>query len=68
MSSFDKTTPRLGFIYGNRGFFPDPLVTEARMDLARLWKDVSHPASNDFAEALSNYLGWEVDQHSPLLD
>jgi L-fucose isomerase-like protein len=36
MSSFDKTTPCLGFIYGNRDFFPDPLVTEARMDLARL--------------------------------
>ena len=36
MSSFDKTTPCLGFIYGNRDFFPDQLVTEARADLARL--------------------------------
>jgi hypothetical protein len=22
----------MGFVYGNRAFFPDPLVTEARMD------------------------------------
>jgi len=36
MSSFDKTIPCLGFIYGNRDFFPDPLVTDARTDLARL--------------------------------
>ena len=36
MSSSDKTTPCLGFIYGNRDFFPDQLVTEARADLARV--------------------------------
>ena len=35
MSRFDKKPPCLGFIYGNRDFFPDPLVTEARADLAR---------------------------------
>jgi L-fucose isomerase-like protein len=35
MSTFDKTPPCLGFIYGNRDFFPDQLVTEARTDLAR---------------------------------
>ena len=40
MSRFDKTTPCLGFIYGNRDFFPDPLVTEARADLARLCERV----------------------------
>ena len=26
----------LGFIYGNRDFFPDQLVTEARADFAQL--------------------------------
>ena len=36
MSSSDKTTPCLGFIYGNRDFFPDQLVAEAREDVARL--------------------------------
>lgn len=29
-------SPVLGIIYGNRDFFPDQLVTEARADLARL--------------------------------
>jgi L-fucose isomerase-like protein len=36
MSTFNKTKPCLGFIYGNRDFFPDQLVTEAREDIARL--------------------------------
>ncbi len=36
MSHLDKTTPCLGFIYGNRDFFPDLLVTEARADLAHV--------------------------------
>jgi L-fucose isomerase-like protein len=36
MSRLDKATPCLGFIYGNRDFFPDQLVTEARADLARV--------------------------------
>ena len=40
MSSSDKTTPCLGFIYGNRDFFPDKLVSEAREDLARLCERV----------------------------
>jgi L-fucose isomerase-like protein len=29
-------TPTIGIIYGNRDFFPDPLVTEARRDLQQL--------------------------------
>src|SRR5258707_15870635 len=29
--------PVLGVIYGNRDFFPDQLVTEARQDLAQLF-------------------------------
>ena len=32
-----KTTPTLGVIYGNRDFFPDILVTEARTDIAKLF-------------------------------
>jgi len=35
MRSFKKTIHSLGFLYGNRDFFPDQLVTEARADLAR---------------------------------
>src|ERR1700761_1506257 len=30
-------TPTLGVIYGNRDFFPDQLVTEARADIAKLF-------------------------------
>ena len=30
--------PKLGVIYGNRDFFPDQLVTEARADIAALFK------------------------------
>lgn len=30
-------TPTLGVIYGNRDFFPDQLVTEARADLAKIF-------------------------------
>ena len=33
-----KTTPVLGVIYGNRDFFPDQLVTEARQDIAQVFK------------------------------
>ena len=29
--------PTLGVIYGNRDFFPDQLVTEARADLANVF-------------------------------
>jgi L-fucose isomerase-like protein len=36
MSPLDKTKPCLGFIYGNRDFFPDQLVTKARGDWARV--------------------------------
>src|SRR5882762_4907970 len=32
-----KTTPTLAVIYGNRDFFPDILVTEARADIAKLF-------------------------------
>jgi L-fucose isomerase-like protein len=32
------SSPTLGVIIGNRDFFPDPLVAEARKDIARLFK------------------------------
>ncbi len=32
------TSPTLGVIFGNRDFFPDPLVTEARQDILRVLK------------------------------
>jgi L-fucose isomerase-like protein len=32
-----NTAPVLGVIYGNRDFFPDQLVTEARRDIARVF-------------------------------
>jgi L-fucose isomerase-like protein len=37
MKSVTDKTPCLGVIYGNRDFFPDVLVTEARADIARLF-------------------------------
>ena len=37
MNSMIATTPTLGVIYGNRDFFPDILVTEARADIAKLF-------------------------------
>lgn len=37
MSPSISTTPTLGVIYGNRDFFPDHLVTEARADLAKVF-------------------------------
>src|SRR5512140_566493 len=33
----NQTAPTLGVIYGNRDFFPDVLVTEARSDIAKLF-------------------------------
>lgn len=37
-SNFEpSTSPVLGVIYGNRDFFPDQLVTEARVDIAALF-------------------------------
>ena len=36
MKSDADQAPCLGFIYGNRDFFPDKLVTEARADFAQL--------------------------------
>jgi L-fucose isomerase-like protein len=35
MKNAIKTSPVLGVIYGNRDFFPDQLVTEARRDIAQ---------------------------------
>lgn len=35
-----RKTPTLGVIYGNRDFFPDPLVTEARADVGRLFEEM----------------------------
>jgi L-fucose isomerase-like protein len=35
-----KPTPTLGVIFGNRDFFPDKLVTEARADLAKLFAEM----------------------------
>ena len=37
MNNFKLKTPTLGVIYGNRDFFPDQLVTEARADIAKLF-------------------------------
>ena len=37
MKSVKNSTPTLGVIYGNRDFFPDHLVTEARADIAKLF-------------------------------
>ena len=36
-SNLKTSTPTLGVIYGNRDFFPDRLVTEARADIAKLF-------------------------------
>src|SRR5512138_3412192 len=33
-----KTTQTLGVIYGNRDFFPDQLVSEARADIGEVFK------------------------------
>ena len=35
------TNTTLGIIFGNRDFFPDPLVTEARKDILRVLKKVN---------------------------
>jgi L-fucose isomerase-like protein len=35
MKSLNMKSPMLGVIYGNRDFFPDQLVTEARTDIAK---------------------------------
>ncbi len=37
MRTFKLKTPTLGVIYGNRDFFPDQLVTEARADMAKVF-------------------------------
>ncbi len=37
MNPLHSAAPCLGVIYGNRDFFPDQLVTEARADMARLF-------------------------------
>src|SRR5262245_39224185 len=36
MQNIGEKPPCLGIIYGNRDFFPDQLITEAREDVARL--------------------------------
>jgi L-fucose isomerase-like protein len=36
MKTVADKTPCLGFIYGNRDFFPDHLITEARADFAKI--------------------------------
>ena len=35
-----NATPTLGVIVGNRDFFPDQLVTEARADIAKLFAEL----------------------------
>ena len=37
MNNVKLKSPTLGVIYGNRDFFPDQLVTEARADIAKLF-------------------------------
>lgn len=39
MKNAIKTTPVLGVIYGNRDFFPDNLITEARRDIAQVFSN-----------------------------
>jgi L-fucose isomerase-like protein len=39
MKNVTLKTPTLGVIYGNRDFFPDLLVTEARADIAKLFNE-----------------------------
>ena len=39
MKSVKNPTPCLGVIYGNRDFFPDQLVAEARADIAKLFAE-----------------------------
>lgn len=34
------SNPTLGVIFGNRDFFPDPLVTEARQDILHVFKEI----------------------------
>src|SRR5689334_15844425 len=41
MKNVTDQAPCLGFIYGNRDFFPDQLVTEARADFAQLCDKLS---------------------------
>ncbi len=38
MNNTKSQAPCLGVIYGNRDFFPDKLVTEARTDIAKIFK------------------------------
>src|SRR5580698_2090520 len=38
MNNAKSHAPCLGVIYGNRDFFPDALVTEARADIAKIFK------------------------------
>ena len=38
MKNVKDQAPCLGVIYGNRDFFPDKLVTEARADIAKIFK------------------------------
>jgi L-fucose isomerase-like protein len=37
MNNINLKSPVLGVIYGNRDFFPDQLVTEARADMAKVF-------------------------------
>ena len=40
MKSLTLKTPVLGVIYGNRDFFPDQLVVEARADIAKVFENL----------------------------
>src|ERR1035438_188728 len=40
MKSLTLKTPVLGVIYGNRDFFPDQLVAEARADIAKVFENL----------------------------
>ena len=41
MLPFNRKAPVLGVIYGNRDFFPDHLVSEARRDIERLFTELN---------------------------
>ena len=59
MKKLTLNSPTLGVIYGNRDFFPDTLVTEARADIAKLFAEYGIKAVQ-LAEADSKLGGVET--------
>src|SRR5215469_15853004 len=61
MDNAKDRAPCLGVIYGNRDFFPDHLVTEARADISKVFKKFGI-RSIQLSEADSKFGG--VETHS----